>query len=287
MPERELNFQGIKLPDGFSREMVRTAARRAKIKEALDKRFGPDWGVKEIVAYLQDPEVVSRRNNTKQKGYLRTIEGRMSEYLDSYENVTPNDRTMFENMVGIEMRMETIRVELDRAEDHKEIESLTKSLQALSSEHRQIQTLLGIGRAKRGEQFNLQRELETYLDASEKLIESRAAKIACRACQAEIDLGLILYHFADNTPWSFMFVCPRCGRLESIRGALEFEQTPLTQGNASPDDLAGPILVVDAPEPEAGPDLGLGSPEPAGDEAVVAAEVHPFDPSGWADTGEA
>src|SRR5690349_2281772 len=106
----DLNFQGIKLPEGISREMVRAAAKKYLIVQKLDRQYGKDtWGVKEIVAYLVDPETVAKRNSNRNKGYLRTVEGRLKEYTDSFENITPNDLAMFENMVGIEMRMDTVR----------------------------------------------------------------------------------------------------------------------------------------------------------------------------------
>lgn len=255
----ELNFQGIKLPDGINREMVRKASLKFKIAEMLDRQYGVGkWAVKEIVDYLQDPTTVAKRNNTTAKRYERTVAGRLSEYTDSFENITPNDRTMFENMVGIEMRMETVRAELDAASEPKEIADLTKALQILSSEHRQIQTTLGIGRAKRGEQFNLQKELEDYLESAKALIEKRQIAIACSECKSDIDLGFILYHFSDDTPWSFMFNCPRCNKLISLSGAMKYNNSPILGGTHEGDELPGRVLVSSPESTERGLDLGLG-----------------------------
>lgn len=256
----ELNFQGIKLPDGINREMVRKAALKFKIAEMLDRQYGAGvWGVKEIVLYLQDPTTVAKRNNTQAKRYERTIAGRLEEYTDSYENITPNDRVMFETLVGLEMRLETVRAELDSASDAKDISDLTKALQVLSSEHRQIQTTLGIGRAKRGEQFNLQNELDAYLNSAKELIEKRQVKIDCAICKSEIDLGFILYHFSSDTPWSFMFTCPRCGKLISQSGAVQFSNSPVSGGTNEGDELPTRVLDSGPKVSENGTNFGLGT----------------------------
>lgn len=262
MPKpNNLNFSGLRLPEGITQMDVRRLSTQPKLIAKFDRDYGAgQWGAKELIAYLESDDVKKRRAKNRKDARSGEINARLEEYTDSFENITPNDLAMFENLVGIELRMDSIRKDLDSATEPAALDKLAKALQTLSAEHRQIQTVLGIGRSKRGEQFNLQHELDNFLKSADELVHSQSIVIHCTECQSDIDLGFILYYFKDNTPWTFMFNCPKCGKLIYQSGSVSFGNSPSLGSTQNGDEVSGPVLGVSELIPDERTVIGLGVP---------------------------
>lgn len=99
----------------------------------------------------------------------------------------------------------------------QEIKYVSDAAKSMSAEARQLATSLGIDRKSRvtGQQTELEVYLPTLHAEAKDLLYKRAVAIFCPRCIASnahvrLDMGMILYHFMYELPWSFTAQCPKC-----------------------------------------------------------------------------
>ena len=108
----------------------------------------------------------------------------------------------------------------------KTVKDLNDTRTALSREHRLLQQALGIGRAARGEQINIEEQIRKWREAARARVEKESTPIRCANCVSDFNLGFILFHFRDDVPWSFSFQCPKCQTLNHLTGQVAFQTEP-------------------------------------------------------------
>jgi len=220
-------LETFKLPEGIEGEAVLKTYRHAGTRTALERRWPDGFGVQEIVSYLVDPDTLERRAKYAERIRSANFLARLEKYTQSYTNITPNDQHSFETLVSIEMQMDEIDTQLRAgglsARDHKD---LSETQTTLSREHRLVQQALGIGRAARGEQVNIENEIRKFREAARIRIENETVAIRCPVCPESYNLGFILYHFRQDQPWSFLTNCPKCGSPIQLVGQVAFPEVP-------------------------------------------------------------
>jgi hypothetical protein len=217
-------FPDSDIPEGLTRKQIVNYARLRGSRLSLDKQYGENkWGVPEIIERLQGKaQVVKEASEVR----LKDEEKRYRAYTESFENITPNDEHNFRMLVAIEIRMEAIEEDLKRPKEGQRIKDLSDSFKALSTEHRQLEVALGIGRATRGDQINIATELENFKQAAAELIKKSGTTIRCSNCKSQFNFGFIVFHFQNDVPWKFDFECPKCRHLSTQSGTLEFSDIP-------------------------------------------------------------
>ncbi len=217
------DFQDSDLPPGITRKMVVNYATLGGSRKWLDSKFGVGaWGLPEVIARLQE----NQKDKTPAPVRAgKSEDSRYNEYAAAFENITPNDRHSLRTLVALEMRMEDLTAQIASPDKGVRVADLSKTFTELSREHRQLQVSLGIGRAERGEQINTAAELKGFVKAARDLLAESTIPIRCPE-HPDFNLGYVLYHFRENTPFSFTFTCPKDGALQTISGPVPFSTAP-------------------------------------------------------------
>jgi len=181
------------------------------VRRALDKQYGEGkWGNEEARVYIQVKKFakLSKGDKAQKKIEPATVEERLKAYLEAFDVVTPNDEEMLRAMADIEVRLGTIRELLDDETSPTEIKKLTEVQTKLLTEHRQLQTILGIDKAgrERGKKAKSAfDEIQELVAEGARFIEEQLVKIS----HCGIQMGWLLYHF-DEMGYKFETRCPRC-----------------------------------------------------------------------------
>jgi len=179
---------------------------------------------------IPDPSAPVKRGRGRPKGSTnaagvsksrpKTFKARLGEYLKTLPKISPNDYSMLESLVTLEVQMEELRKKMKSVKDALEIRKLSESYTNYSKEFRQVQDALGIGRNQRSTEIDMQGEVDALVLESKELVEASGAEIACSHCTSEIQMGFVLFHFRDDVPWYFHFDCPKCGQPNTISGSV-------------------------------------------------------------------
>jgi phage FluMu protein Com len=178
---------------------------------ALDRRHGEgNWGPEEVKAYIQERRFEEYTKPKKPAPREASpVEERLAAYLEEFDVVTPNDEEMLKAMAEIEVNLEAIGKLLIGEKSPTEIRKLTESKTKLLTEHRQLQTILGIdraGREKSKKQKSAVDEIQELVEGGARFIEEQLVKIS----HCGIEMGWLLYHFSESG-YEFRAKCPRCG----------------------------------------------------------------------------
>jgi Zn finger protein HypA/HybF involved in hydrogenase expression len=148
----------------------------------------------------------------------KTSKQRLAEYL-KIPQLAVNDVVQIQNMVAMEDQMETIRKEMGKATDPTAVRKLSESFSLVSKEYRLVQEAMGLSRNQRSTEIDMQKEVDTLVADSTALVEQAGVKINCQYCVSNFEMGWIIFHFRDETGWTFTFACPYCGKDNIIMGA--------------------------------------------------------------------
>lgn len=217
------------LPDGVTEKDVKRYSKLAGVVKALNKLHGHGkWGDTEVATYIAQSK--DRKLKALETAPSRTIpswlppetfQKRLDEYLSAFDRITPNDRQSFATLVTIELNLEHIRERLLTDLEASDYQKLSDSLTTLSREHRQLQESLGVGRARRKSEASAQDEIEKLRAGAARFLDRQTTKIECRACRTQINMGFVAFHFRDEVPWRMEALCPKCGKLMVMHGAIE------------------------------------------------------------------
>lgn len=161
------------------------------------------------------------------KSRPKTFKARLDEYIKTLPKIQPNDYSMLENLVTLEVRMEDTRKRMlkdpvtKKVPDALEVKKLSEAYTTYSKEFRQVQDNLGIGRSQRSDEMDMQGELDKFMEESRALVEDEGRRITCVHCNSDFEMGWVIFHFRDNTPWMFNFICPKCGKPNTMSGIRE------------------------------------------------------------------
>jgi len=176
----------------------------------LNRRHGEgNWGDDEVRDYIREMKFAEfQRLQTPELG-ADPVEDRLQEYLEAFEAVTPNDLEMLKAMCHIEVSLESVRESLAKAHKPTEIYNLTQAQTRLLTEHRQLQTILGIDKAGR----ERDKKTRTALDEIQDLVEEGARFIEeqlTKVTHCGIQIGWLLHDFPE-VGYELKTKCPRCG----------------------------------------------------------------------------
>lgn len=180
------------------------------VRRVMDREYGESgWGDREIKAYIQKRKFDEFEKRGRQREEISPVEKRLKAYLEAFDVVTPNDEEMLRAMADIEVRLGTIRELLDDETSPTEIKKLTEVQTKLLTEHRQLQTILGIDKAgrERGKKAKSAfDEIQELVAEGARFIEEQLVKIS----HCGILIGWVHPHFPEMG-YEFKTKCPRCG----------------------------------------------------------------------------
>lgn len=178
-------------------------------QKALNRDYGEaKWGDEEVKKYIQVTKFAAYTEQGKRAGGESARE-RLAAYLSTFEAATPNDLEMLRAMASIEVTVEAIRQQMAQAKDPNDVKKLADSLTKLLTEHRQLQTILGIDRAGRErskKQKSAFEEIQDLVEQGARFIEEQLVKVN----HCGILIGWVLPHFPEMG-YEFKTKCPRCG----------------------------------------------------------------------------
>lgn len=211
------------IPDSYIKRMGRLRS----IVNLLDKRHGQgQWGDPEVVEYILTTDTVKERRaaaGLEALGLVRQrakdFEQRVAEFVSSFEDVTYNDEVAIRQAVSIEIELETLSDRIRNTGgkmDVADLKELTQLQVKLSAEYRQIQSSLGIDRAKRDTELNAADEIKKFVEGAKKLFAGRLVRIECKnqGCKdsnKKINQGFIMFNFKGQVPFRWWSACPACG----------------------------------------------------------------------------
>lgn len=232
-------------------------------KNATDPEGAADRHEKVLALMLEregNPAVqqaaLERKVVDKGRERTRIVEAKAATYRLAFPNVTPNDDVLIFQLAEIEVQLDELTEDQQRAVLSEAGDPITtkaargKLRLSLVAEHRKIQGELGISRAQRSDEIDAAQILAEYGKAAQKLLAERATPIRCPACfkTHAINQGFILYHFRAHTPWEWRSQCPNpeCRHTITItsRGAKSTPYVPIDQEN----EHALPNPRTDAPD---------------------------------------
>ena len=193
---------------------VERHARLAPIRERLNKLYGEGvWGMDEALQDLEHSrEIKAQSHLERKKERRRTVKSRVDAYLQVFKDPTPNDYQSIAAMSNIEEQMESIEDELATSKDLKvdDRKKLGELYAKLSTEHRQLQTALGILRADRESEMDTAAEIKRFIHGAKQKIADEGIVIACPHCSEKMALnqGFVLFHFKANVKWKWESQCP-------------------------------------------------------------------------------
>lgn len=155
-----------------------------------------------------------------------SVEDRVAAYRQYYEDPAPNDLLLLKQMARIEVQLEPIQDEWEKAVSAGErtaSKGWSDMVKSLTDAHRNIQATLGISRSARDKtrtREDLVEYIQDIIGKTAAFVDDHAVEIRCPRCvlspsETEIDMGFILFHFRQDVDWSFEFECPLCQ--ESVR----------------------------------------------------------------------
>lgn len=147
-----------------------------------------------------------------------TFKERMAEYERTMPKLTLNDRSLLAAMVNMEIEFPKFQKKIAACVDGREAAKFQEAYTISLKEYRQIQSALGMDRAQRSTDIDMQTEIDKLVDESTKLVEDLGRNIACAHCASDFEMGMIIFHFRDDVPWRFIFDCPKCGQPNTING---------------------------------------------------------------------
>jgi len=199
----------------------------AGIRRHLSTMWGKGkWGDDEYVRYLMelyehDREALTKKPPKEVPIPTGSADERFAAYVEYYEDPAPNDILLLRQMARIESQLDTIQDswEVAVADGNRTgAKGWSDMVKSLTAEHRNIQKTLGISRSDRDKtrsREDLAEYITDIIGKTAKFVDEHAIQIRCPHCalspaQTEIDMGLILFHFRQDVPWSFEFQCPLC-----------------------------------------------------------------------------
>ena len=195
---------------------VERHARLTSTKRKLKDKLGTsNWSLEDVAKDLA--EVRERKKTQKESVKSRrqregSMKNRVDEYLATFKDITPNDLQSITAMCNLELQMESIENELATSENLKvdDRKKLGELYAKLSTEHRQLQTALGIIRADRESEMDTAAEINRFKQGAKKKLEEEGIQIACPHCQEKMALnqGFVLFHFKANVRWKWESQCP-------------------------------------------------------------------------------
>jgi len=188
----------------------------------LDSLHGPGkWGEDERRQYLRDLYEGSITTEV-QSVAARELVAKITEYMQYITNPSPGDRMMLERLAFIDLTLSKIQRQMVKEEtlNATQIQKFIKIQSALSKEAADIQKSLGIDRAtlqKMSGGEDMAAYIQHVVRQSAEFLREHTIPIRCPFCRAEpaevnINMGYILFHFADDVQWEFTAKCPRCGQ---------------------------------------------------------------------------
>jgi hypothetical protein len=204
----------------------------AGIRRHLSNIHGrEDWTEDQYVQYMMeiyehDRDKLVRKPPKELPIPTGPAEDRFQAYMQYYEDPAPNDILLLRQMARIEVQLNAIQNQWETAvSEGSRVASKGWSdmVRSLTDTHRNIQSTLGISRSAR-DRTKSREDLVDYIQdiigKTADFLDDHAVKIRCPHCvvspaETEIDMGFILFHFRQDTPWHFEFQCPLCG--ETVR----------------------------------------------------------------------
>jgi len=147
-------------------------------------------------------------------------------YRRAFPDVTPNDEVLITQLVEIELQLDELTEDADKAKLSEDGDTLGDKAKRgkfrleLIAEHRRIQNELGIARSKRQDELDSAKVIADTAKRAAALLTERATVIRCPKCTPEhkINQGFILFHFEKHVPWKWVSACPNCGAEIVIEG---------------------------------------------------------------------
>jgi hypothetical protein len=147
-----------------------------------------------------------------------TFRERMAEYERTMPKLTLNDRSLLQAMVNMEIQFPDFQKKIAGSKDGREAAKYQEAYNISLKEYRQIQSALGMDRAQRSTDIDMQTEIDKLVAEATELVENVGRNIACAHCVSDFEMGTLIFHFRDDVPWTFNFVCPKCGQPNAISG---------------------------------------------------------------------
>jgi len=132
-----------------------------------------------------------------------------------------NDRAMLQAMVFMEIELPKIQKKIAKMKDGREIKAANEAYTNMLKEYRLLQDALKISRNQRSDDIDMQQEVDKLIAESNELVEKYGTEITCIFCESKLEMGYVIFHFRDDTPWQMSFDCPKCGKLNTIHGIKE------------------------------------------------------------------
>lgn len=216
---------------------VERDSRLTPIVRRLNYKFGDgNWGLKEVaedmVLRAEGKIGLASRRDRERNEKRQSVKERLESYLETFRDPTPNDLQSLTALCNLEIQMEGIddrrltELKLTVDEEVKLGQLYTK----LSTEHRQLQTALGIDRGSRETEVDAAAEWKKLVQGASEKIKEVGIEIRCPHCKDEMNLnqGLVLFHFKGSRPWRWESVCAnlKCGRTFTLQ-SLDWPITDL------------------------------------------------------------
>lgn len=184
------------------------------------------WGDDEYVQYLlglyeHDKAALTTEPPKELPMPVGSADERFNAYMKYYEDPAPNDILLLRQMARMEAQLDAIQDQWEEAViegNRTAAKAWSDMVKSLTSEHRAIQSTLGISRAAR-DKTRSREDLADYIQdiirktaafTDEHAIQIRCPHCALSPAETEINMGFILFHFRQDVPWHFEFQCPLC-----------------------------------------------------------------------------
>lgn len=175
-----------------------------------------------------NPELPVKRKPGRPKGSTKaasvgkktpkTFKERMAEYERTMPKLTVNDRALLGAMVNMEIKFPIYQKQIADCKDGREAAKFQEAYNNSLKEYRLIQSSLGMDRAQRSTDIDMQTEIDKLVDEATVLVDDLGRNIACSHCTSDFEMGTVIFHFRDDVPWTFNFICPKCGQLNTMSG---------------------------------------------------------------------
>lgn len=192
---------------------------------------------------------LERKVVDKSRERTRILAAKAATYRLAFPNVTPNDDVLIYQLAEIEVQLDELTEDQQRAVLSEEGDPITdkaargKLRLSLVAEHRKIQGELGISRAQRSDDIDAAQIIAEFGKASQKLLAERGTLIRCPACfkAHAINQGYILFHFRTHVPWTWTSQCPNpdCGHTITITGKGAKSTPPVVEQESEHEHTTG------------------------------------------------
>lgn len=189
--------------------------------DKMDRMYGEgEWGDEELKKDIRQTKWDKFTGGKMEPVRDVDVDSCMRGYLESFDNVTPNDEQSLYHLCTLELQFQRNARKLaspKKGTKMKDIKMLSDIQSGITREHRLLQQSLGISRrkrrAKKAKAFDAVTE---QIDQAREWVEEQLIRVE----HCDTQLGFVLYHF-EELPHRFEFRCPKCKELVLVEGGDE------------------------------------------------------------------